>query len=92
MSIQRVFMGWSQPALEQAGCYLLDHSVDDAQADLRRVVAVVPGARAGRRLLEILVDLVEQRDVALFPPRIVTVGELPELLYVAKRPFADDLT
>ncbi|NOX52918.1 MAG: hypothetical protein GXP27_00455, partial [Planctomycetes bacterium] len=92
MSIQRVFVDWGRPALEQAAQYLLERFSVPERANLQSVVAVVPGARAGRRLLEILVDLAEQNEVALFPPRIVTVGELPELLYVAKLPFADDLT
>ncbi|QQE10433.1 PD-(D/E)XK nuclease family protein [Planctomycetota bacterium] len=96
--------------------------------DMRDVVVVVPVARAGRRLLELLVRRSEQSgggglindcipgasgsdDAAvrckssegvegkadatggggLFPPRIVTVGELPELLYEPKRGLVDQL-
>ena len=55
------------------------------------MIVAVPGGRAGRRLLQALVELSEQRSAALVPPRIVTAGQLPELLYEKKRPFADDL-
>ena len=51
----------------------------------------MPGARAGRRLLEILVDRADANRLTLTPPQIRTVGQLPELLYQAKKPFADDL-
>ena len=53
---------------------------------------VVPGARAGRRLLELLVDHADTRQLALIPPQIVTMGQLPELLYEPPRPFASALT
>ncbi len=62
-----------------------------SRVDLRHVVVVVPGGRAGRRLLEILVDRAESNRLMLAPPRIATVGNLPELLYQAKKPVADDL-
>ena len=59
--------------------------------DLSRLILVLPGGRAGRRLQEMLVESAETRGMLLRPPKLVTVGHLPELLYPAKRPFADDL-
>ena len=47
---------------------------------------------AGRRLLELLVDAAERHQLLLTPPEIVTPERFPELLYEAKRPFADVLT
>jgi hypothetical protein len=52
----------------------------------------VPGGRASRRLLEILVLAAEDSQRNLIPPEIVTVGRLPELLYEVKRPFACEFT
>jgi hypothetical protein len=42
---------------------------------------VLPAQRAGRRLLELLVGQAQTDGKALVPPRIVTAGNLPELLY-----------
>ena len=60
--------------------------------DLSRVIVVVPGRRAGRRLLELLVFEARERKLHFIPPTIITEGGLPELLYSPKRPFADSLT
>lgn len=53
---------------------------------------VVPGGRAGRRLREMLIQLAGARDWGIFPPLITTAGNLPELLYMQKRPLASNLT
>ncbi|HUG93595.1 MAG TPA: PD-(D/E)XK nuclease family protein [Planctomycetaceae bacterium] len=42
--------------------------------------------------MEILVERAAQDGRGLVPPQIVTVGRLPEMLYEARRPFAEDLT
>lgn len=60
--------------------------------DLSNVVVGVPGRRAGRRLLEILVAHTEEKSLALIPPQLKTAAQLPELLYNARKPFADELT
>ncbi len=92
MPITRKFLGWSEPALPAAVEYLHQKYQQDQTLDLDRVVLVVPGGRAGRRLLELLAELAEQHALLFFPPQIRTVGSLPELLYESKRPFANDLT
>ncbi len=92
MAIAREFLNWDRPALPAAASYLLARYRSGDSADMEQVVVVVPGSRAGRRLLEILVDESHTAGVDLIPPRICTVGELPELLYVRKRPFASELT
>ena len=91
MNIQRVFLDWKRPALAAAVDYLFEQFATAGQLDLEQVVLALPGSRAGRRLLEILVAEAQRRQLPLCPPRIVTAGELPELLYEAKRPFADTL-
>jgi ATP-dependent helicase/nuclease subunit B len=59
------------------------------ELDLRGVVVVTPGARAGRRLGELLLDQAEALGAALTPPRFATLGRLPELLYTPELPLAD---
>ena len=71
-----------------AGCGKSTHG----QAwDLKQVVVALPGGRAGRRLLERMVQLASERKAIFTPPRIVTVGHLPELLYEVKKPLAGKL-
>lgn len=88
--ITRIFFDWSQPALRVAADWLARQA--EAGGDLSQLVVVVPGGRAGRRLLEILVTDAAARGVGLSPPTIVTMGGLPELLYSPQKPFADELT
>ena len=91
MSIKRIILDWSRPALAAAVDYLVQRFSSAGQLNLENVVLALPGGRAGRRLLEILVEEAEKRQLKLRPPRIVTAGKLPELLYEAKRPFAGSL-
>ncbi|MEI8255803.1 MAG: PD-(D/E)XK nuclease family protein, partial [Deltaproteobacteria bacterium] len=75
-----MFVGWDRPLLPGAVDHLCARHLRGAALDLRRVVIVVPGARAGRRLLELLVETADREHAVLGPPRIVTLGSLPELL------------
>ncbi len=92
MPVTRIFLDWNQPALPQAAEYLRSLSAGEGEIPLRDAVVVLPTLRAGHRLLEILVEQAAFRSLRLVPPRIVTLGQLPELLYVPQRPFADPLT
>jgi ATP-dependent helicase/nuclease subunit B len=87
---QRHFTGWDEPALPSAVNLLVERHATAGELALRAVVLVVPGARAGRRLKELLVEAATARRLRLMPPRVVTVGELPELLYQPVAPTADD--
>ena len=92
MPISRRFLSCDRPGLVAGADYLVgEYQRDDALA-LDGVIIVVPGRRAGRRLLEILLRKAGEQNLGFMPPRIVTGGTLPELLYEAKRPFADDAT
>jgi len=99
MSIRRIFLDWRTGALPQAAAYLLHESVPaagdgaslDGSLDLGGVIVAVPGARAGRRLEELLVEQAQSLGRPIVPPRMVTVGRLPELLYTPQRPFANEL-
>ncbi len=92
MPINRVFLGWNRPALALAADYLLERYRDSALLDLSGAILAVPGGRAGRRLEELLLERAEAAGLRFAPPAIITVGQLPEELYVAQRPFADRLT
>lgn len=91
MAIKRIFLGIECPALPAVADWLLSKYSAGNMADLSQVSVVVPGARAGRRLLEILVDRARQGPLCLTPPLIETVGKLPEQLYKPKLEFATDL-
>ena len=91
MSVERVFLGWSRPALAAACEVLFERYARPRQWDLRRVVIVLPSARAARRLLELLVERAEQARCPMVPPRIVTVGALGDLLCDRDAPAAEDL-
>lgn len=92
MGISRHFLGSSQPALAAAANYLIERFAAGSELDLSGVVVVVPGRRASRRLLELLVQLAGSRWPGLRPPRILTFSAFPELLYPPQKPFADDFT
>jgi len=77
----RQFLTWDVPALQAAAAVLMDAYVRDDVVDMRCAIIALPGARAGRRLKELLVDEAARRGVRLVPPRITTAGALPELLY-----------
>ena len=81
----------SRPALDAACGFLLSQHSSGDLVDLRNVLVVVPGRRVGRRLLEILVTAASRESLVLTPPRIETVGRLPEHLYPQQRPLANDL-
>jgi ATP-dependent helicase/nuclease subunit B len=89
--IQRIFPGLDSPSLHVTADYLLQRYAAGDSADLSGALIVVPGGRAGRRLLELLVQQADERALILTPPQIETVGRVPEKLYRAQRPLATDL-
>lgn len=91
MGVTRKFLDWREPALSGAVDWLVSRYRVDRMVDLDETVVAFPGSRAGRRFLEILVRLCDERQWVLVPPQIKTVGQLPELLYEPQRPFAGEL-
>ena len=79
MGVERHFLGWEQPGLHLAVEWLWKHG--PADRDYSRWRVALPGRRAGRRLLHLLAVRAEAERIPLAPPRIVTVGALPEELY-----------
>ncbi len=92
---RRLFLDWQKPVLTNVVDQLVDLSAAAiAQTgvwDLRKLLIVLPSALAKRRLSELLVVRAKERELILHPPRIETIGWLPEHLYVAQKPFASDL-
>ena len=92
MAAKRHFLGTDRPALVATIDWLLARYRERSQLKLANIAIVVPGSRAGRRLSELLAQRVEQERVVYIPPRITTMGRLPELLYEPQHPFAEELT
>jgi ATP-dependent helicase/nuclease subunit B len=87
---RRRFVGRGEPLLPVAARLLLQRAPEaERRIDLRDVLVVLPGSRAGRRLAELLLEGAEARGRALLPPEITTVGDLPERFYVRDRPEPD---
>ncbi|HEX4131856.1 MAG TPA: PD-(D/E)XK nuclease family protein [Pirellulales bacterium] len=92
MPLERIFLGCDRPCLPQAADWLIARSPAGGAIDLADHLVVLPGAQAGRRLEEILVDRAAEHRRALAPPEIVTVGHLAECLYRRQLPLADEAT
>jgi hypothetical protein len=88
--VERVFLGWDRAALRTAAARLAGHYSDGETLDMGAATIVLPGSRAGRRLRALLLDEAASRRLRLVPPRIITIGALPELLYSPSRPLAPD--
>jgi len=88
------FLGWERPVLESAAHRLLEaaspvRSGPTSAVDLSRTLVVLPGARAGRRLKQVVFALAEAAGRAVRPPDVATIGGLPERLYRPRRPQPD---
>ena len=92
----RVFLGFEKPPLVTAAEWLLNRFRFELHGenrfDLSNVIVVVPTMRAQNRLLQLLVKQVEGLAGLFTPPRITTLGQLPEFLYKAAKPLASELT
>jgi RecB family exonuclease len=89
--VRRVFIGWDAPALPAAAAELVNRYQSDNALDLARVLVVAPGQRAGRRLVELLVDAAARQGLVLTPPDVITESALPERLYEQQKPLAPPL-
>lgn len=81
---RRVFLDWSSPFLPRVARWLLaEHG-----RDLSNVIVAVPGSRAARGLVE---HLARAAGPELVPPRVLTQGELVDLLVRVELPVANRL-
>jgi len=93
--IERIFLGLEQPPLQTAAEAIISRYQESSSGkptvDLSNTLIVLPTLRSCRRLLQLLVDCANDRAVVFTPPKIITVGELPEHLYSADKLPANDL-
>jgi ATP-dependent helicase/nuclease subunit B len=81
--MERLFLGWDKSPLSLIVRHLInlgDSNTRDA-INLADTAILLPAGRAGRRLLELLVDKCAQMNRALIPPRIMMPGTIVEGLY-----------
>ncbi len=64
------FLGWNKPWLPQLAKHLLLQQIDFSDT-----VLILPGKRAGRRLLELLAIEAQEKSLILIPPIIMTLEE-----------------
>jgi len=91
MSAECLFLGWTRPCLHAAVDELVQRFGRERVLDLENLIVVLPGARAGRRLIELLVERAERDGLVLIPPLTVTTGTLPDHLFDMPRPAAGDV-
>ena len=89
MTDPRTFLDWNRPALPAAAALLADTYTYEESLDLGNALIALPGARAARRLKELLVEEADRRGLRLVPPGIATLGSLPESLYTPRAPLLD---
>jgi hypothetical protein len=82
---RRVFLGWERPVLHSAAEWI----VRELGSELGDVLVALPGARAARRLRELLA---ERAPPSWTPPRVLTQGELIDELVRLDSPVAGRLT
>ncbi len=89
----RIFLDWNSPPLPQLVQELLAPWSRQRDIDLRSTTILLPTARSGRRLLELLLDTASKEGQLLLPPQVVTPGALYETLYKEEfQSAADPLT
>ncbi len=90
-STQRVFLGLDQPPLQSAARWLLETQREAGEFNFSDLLIILPGSRAMNRLLQLLVLQSGRVSQPFVPPSLTTIGQLPEYLYEAKKPFASEL-
>ena len=89
--IERRILHWQNSPLPATTAWLLEQHAAAGDLDLSGSVLVVPTVRAGHRLLELLLEAADQGNRVFTPPEILTIGQLPEVLYRPSRPLASPL-
>lgn len=87
---ETLYLGWDAPLLPRAVATLAERHTQGNRWDLGASVCVLPSARGIRRFRELLVERAQADQLDYTPPRLVTLGQLPERLYRARAPVASD--
>jgi ATP-dependent helicase/nuclease subunit B len=90
-SCETLCLGWDAPLLPRAAEVLRQRFENRDGWDLSPVVCVLPSTWAASRLASLLRSLASDHDLPFTGPRIITVGQLPELLYQPEFPIAMEL-
>ncbi len=90
-SMQVEYLGWERPLLHSALDYLFNRYCRGSNWNLDDCILVLPGSYAGRRLAQLMAVKANELGLVFRPPEILTIGSLPEKLYRAKLPFANEL-
>lgn len=86
---ERLFIGRQEPILPQTVRILRERFVRDSVWDMSRVLALLPGRQAARRLGRIIETVAAREGLAQVRlPLAVTPSELPEQLYAPALPLA----
>ena len=88
---RREFLGWDRPALAAVAERLVEEASETSSeglASLDAWLVVTPTARAGRRLVELLLEAAQRRGRALLPPETATPGALGARLLIPERRMA----
>ncbi|NMC63345.1 MAG: hypothetical protein GYA55_09280 [SAR324 cluster bacterium] len=89
--IERIFLDWDQPFLAQAVDWLLLRYRTKHECQMQGHFLVLPGQRASRRCLELLLEKTEAEKLSLVPPKIVSVGLLPEIIATISQESASEM-
>jgi hypothetical protein len=96
MNLQRIFLGLTEPPLASAARWLAKNFHRETPLgstfDLSNTLVVLPTTRSRHRILQLLIRVAEEQSLIFRPPRLMTIGALPEHLYIAERPLASELT
>ena len=89
MTTQLTFLGWDAPPIQSLCNWLLKHAGTNSVLDLSNKTIVLPSASGIKHLQQALVEETTSRNLAILPPKITTVGGLPEQLYPHKPPASE---
>jgi CRISPR/Cas system-associated exonuclease Cas4 (RecB family) len=73
--MEHIVINLDSPCLVECANLLVERHRHDSIVDLSGTIAILPGSRAGRRLLELLCEQAGSDGFVLVPPRIMTPGQ-----------------
>jgi ATP-dependent helicase/nuclease subunit B len=95
MPITRTFIGFDEQILPWLASSLISRANKSPFPDLSQITVVVPGGRALRRLLSLLVQTAEDLKISsgIVPPKIITRGALIDrFLPAPPKPLASEIS
>jgi hypothetical protein len=87
----RVFLGWKRPFLPAACAWLVEHRRAGDRLDLSSTEILCASRRAARRLLELITDAADAKDLLFDPPELLTVRAWLDRHRAGDRPVASEL-